>query len=531
MSKLLLRLSFNGEASPQLNEVIFHSPFDNTRRVSTRARNIPSHLSNASIQWTAGVKALCALLLRVRLFGASAHLSGESGSLAASLDYAISKQPAWLVDLFGTNSSGECYVRRLFQRFNPERKRGGPVKIYVNSIYLDKNSIFIANIEGKELIEAELIRLASFIDQDFDFNKENSEYLLSKNAHQFNSSPLNSEHESTNSRNIVQALRSEYEKECFNVLNTSMALSHKTLKRRTNEFYRDDDIQWIAGRKIVKFFNLAEVTDREIYGASCMEDCLHGNKLYDRELIISIPPILAGSLAIAHLVNSSGSIQLNIKSNYLQSVELASLITESESPSDLVVLSSASAARLATSDVREEYEAVMFMPSFTHAIVMSDRVVSESLIRNIGFSMDLPSTPLLLYRSLLKSGAMPYDQLPHHIEARELTEVLRDGNNDFTGIRSFPYYNVNLRYDGCKLSSDLSKPFHFPSVMFARKELIQDKSTLVCLRSQFYDAWNSLRVSPCLTKSVFKEIFSNKGFVKRILRYTGADSHLEAVNI
>jgi len=44
-----------------------------------------------------------------------AHLEGEMGSLAASLDYAISKKPIWLLDMFGINSDGKAKIRPLIQ--------------------------------------------------------------------------------------------------------------------------------------------------------------------------------------------------------------------------------------------------------------------------------------------------------------------------------------------------------------------------------------------------------------------------------
>jgi len=63
-------------------------------------------------------------------------LVGRKGSLAASLDYALSKGPAWLGDMFGNGVKGQQTARRILRVSNPNRKRPGPVAISVN-----KNSV------------------------------------------------------------------------------------------------------------------------------------------------------------------------------------------------------------------------------------------------------------------------------------------------------------------------------------------------------------------------------------------------------
>jgi hypothetical protein len=59
-------------------------------------------------------------------------LVGRKGSLAASLDYALSKGPAWLGEMFGNGVRGQQAVRRILKVSNPNRKRPGPVAISVN---------------------------------------------------------------------------------------------------------------------------------------------------------------------------------------------------------------------------------------------------------------------------------------------------------------------------------------------------------------------------------------------------------------
>jgi hypothetical protein len=60
-------------------------------------------------------------------------LIGGAGSLAVSLDYALTKRPVWLVDMFGESENGRILARRLFRVTNSHRKRSGPVAISLNS--------------------------------------------------------------------------------------------------------------------------------------------------------------------------------------------------------------------------------------------------------------------------------------------------------------------------------------------------------------------------------------------------------------
>jgi len=98
-------------------------------------------LGYGSFPWSAGVHSLCILLLRSALCqdeklvidsGEPPGLSGSAGSPAASLDLALSKQPAWLHDIFGTDRNGISMARYLIRRVNPERKRPGPVVLFIN---------------------------------------------------------------------------------------------------------------------------------------------------------------------------------------------------------------------------------------------------------------------------------------------------------------------------------------------------------------------------------------------------------------
>lgn len=132
-----IRLEFYG-IKPQLTKCVF------TREcgqifTTVRGRSAGAIHAAGSFQWTSAVIATCSLLLRtalVQLMGGDPQLaiiSGYAGSPAATLDYALSKQPMWTIEMFGLDGSSQSYLRRMLLRTNSERKMPGPVLVSVNS--------------------------------------------------------------------------------------------------------------------------------------------------------------------------------------------------------------------------------------------------------------------------------------------------------------------------------------------------------------------------------------------------------------
>ncbi|MCB0318173.1 MAG: hypothetical protein KDD56_05405 [Bdellovibrionales bacterium] len=139
-----LSLQFYGNDNPQLAEI---SVCLNQGKINTKCvRGLKSSSKSLmTFPWSAGVKALCLLILRTKRQSSDCNLfpslEGLAGSPAASLDYAISKQPQWLLDMFGVNKFGKALIKQLIQRENPERKRPGPVRVYFKAAKLNADEI------------------------------------------------------------------------------------------------------------------------------------------------------------------------------------------------------------------------------------------------------------------------------------------------------------------------------------------------------------------------------------------------------
>jgi hypothetical protein len=132
----------------ELTEVQFQDSVHGNLRRSVRGKTGGPFRTAGSFQWTSAVKALALLLIKTKAVPMEALLRGDANSLAASLDYAISKQPVWLTDMFGCDQQGISFARRLILRTNPERKRPGPVTLGINQMYVAADSITVY-VNGK----------------------------------------------------------------------------------------------------------------------------------------------------------------------------------------------------------------------------------------------------------------------------------------------------------------------------------------------------------------------------------------------
>jgi hypothetical protein len=160
-SSMSLHFSMD-DNQPALDSIHFRSPLTQNVSISAyRGTQITVWGGEQCFRWTSAVCALSYLAVRYREMNGPMStfpiLQGYGGSMAASLDYALSKRPAWLVDVFGVTSKGDPNALRLFQRRNGCRKRSGPVEIRFNPHILSAEDIQI-HLDGRLLSETHEIQ-------------------------------------------------------------------------------------------------------------------------------------------------------------------------------------------------------------------------------------------------------------------------------------------------------------------------------------------------------------------------------------
>lgn len=149
----------------QLTEVAFCDGISGDVRRSIRGKSGGAYRSAGSFQWTSAVKGLALLAVRAVSGLEEPVIKGCGGSLAASLDYAISKQPMWLTEMFGCDQSGISLIRRMILRTNPERKRPGPTVLSFNERFMPIAAISIIS-DGVVCSREELVVLAAALSQE-----------------------------------------------------------------------------------------------------------------------------------------------------------------------------------------------------------------------------------------------------------------------------------------------------------------------------------------------------------------------------
>lgn len=158
-----MTLWFSNPSDPFLSRTEYVVNASGTKLVAVRGKTSAAFGPVGTFQWTSAVQAMTVIVLRTALLRHAtskeesiALISGDRGTLAASLDYCISKCPLWLLDMFGTDSKGMTRTRRLFLRSNPERKRGGDVTISVNQHLLEPHNIRCM-MQGCEISSSEAL--------------------------------------------------------------------------------------------------------------------------------------------------------------------------------------------------------------------------------------------------------------------------------------------------------------------------------------------------------------------------------------
>lgn len=132
-----IQVTFFNDSNPELLETNFSHPLLGEELRCYRGQSIASGLMGGFF-WTRAVQGLSVFLLRSAAHNHPYVYSGQNGSLAASLDDALSKMPNWLLDMFGMTPSGKPLVRQLIARNNPQRKRPGPVSLALRSPHVLK---------------------------------------------------------------------------------------------------------------------------------------------------------------------------------------------------------------------------------------------------------------------------------------------------------------------------------------------------------------------------------------------------------
>lgn len=161
-----LCLFFSGGRRPKLYRTEFW--IGDECFVTVRGASSDASGKIGAFQWTKGVRALSLLAVITTLAKydrtIAPRLEGARSSPAAWLDGVLSKEPVWIIHMFGKHVGGAPAVRRLFARSNPGGKRPGAVAVsFAPSILYGLIEVFLdgKRLEGTENLQVLLRELSS----------------------------------------------------------------------------------------------------------------------------------------------------------------------------------------------------------------------------------------------------------------------------------------------------------------------------------------------------------------------------------
>lgn len=494
-----------------MERVAYFAHSGEKERITVRGNKAISGEVCGTFNWTAAVKALALLLVKQKLCWTEPNLCagslvGEAGSHASSLDFAISKQPLWLLDMFGVDAQGLSLARYLIQRQNPERKRAGPVVLSINPNRLS-NTQLILRRNGKEVNEAgQLLSLYSSLEAEL---------------------PISGVIENGGPNGILQAFSNEalqmMQYTDIFVLSRFEQLKRRVLQHRA--FART------AGR----FGSLLADIDRDLpssvrLGMGGAKENAESVLARGPEIICCISPAHVGTILILHYLKKFQKANLKIKFDVPHSVEMASRIVNGNfaHPPHICSLTVSTAAYVLARGKKAKYLPFMFMPCMTHGVLGSPAKPGSAALNGTYLVMkDPPASEAFCLEDLTQQGSIGVGSDSLHAEPDEVAFSLKQGDPRLRAIIGFPYYYLNPVHLGCELiSTPQSSALTKETLLFARSD-VATSPALDALRILVRDAWLLLRNSEPQVRALVQEVFENQDYVQVLSRCSGITNLLE----
>lgn len=547
-----LRLDISKGEDPALSEVSFCHPAAGGIRRSVRGQRPLA--GEGVFQWSQAVQALTILILRYKaagIIGAEQPVSpelgvltGEAGSPAASLDYAFSKQPTWILDMFGIDSRGTPLVKKLVLRSNPERKRPGPVILRINGNFICPDQIAILLGGVSQTNPQELIKIAEQIETRFTESRANA--LSERNA----AAELPALESSADPSPLAAALaRFRAEQQLYGPLARPFD-NENWLKRlcaglksdirhallATDSFSAKGLEQQLARINTNPVFMELSGGERLLFNSSANTPTnlgLAADQERAAELLSAGPPIgisVAGYFStemtlLTYLKRVKG-YRLSLNYNFVTTSDVAEHIGQGEPHSlpEIFVLGLGAAAQYLKFSHTDSYLPFALLPAEPHRLIGPVGAPVDQ-VRSLWGYYVLSGSPLVTsavyFRNLIEEGLLPRTVSQEYLEPEDRLRALCSGDSsvrspvymcDFHLLQSlapFPSWYLDNR-----AVSDI------PLIAFARRDFAQTpqaQSLALAIRG----AWIDLLENPFLLDATLCYMVEDRDLVKVVKRTTG----------
>ena len=527
VAKLILR--FSSGARPELLETVFDHPLLRGPRSSVRGKTYGALPGSGTFQWTPGVRALCLLLVQTAAERAAlpGSIRGGAGSAAATLDYALGKQPVWLLEMFGTDKRGRVFARKLIRRTNPERKRPGPVVLSVNEALLPAANIEVRvdgiAINSQESLRALARMFLKYFPSDVDAPIIRTSVM-----------PRPGRQAAITGRGLEAPLlhdcmRRMLVHEISSVLQVIDIFRPEKLHGALKRVEENPSFIKAGGRSrhVASEVDLSLSPSERIGwlgGGFCPKD------RFPRSFQVATSFILPGAIALFQYLKQRYGIPLDLDFHYAYAQELVRKIVNNElaQPPELCILTIAPAANLMKHGKRTGYLPLMLMPPISHRVLapaQERRKPRGTISANYLFLLRDPSTPEFYFEHLQRTGKVRGSEKTLHSEPDELPYALSGGNEDLRAVVFFPHYGLNQLYNSCVCADQPERGENFSeSILFVHESFAEDKARMRLLDILLRDAWFKLRSSADAVSAVVSAMIEEGDFTALASRCCGVDA-------
>lgn len=428
--------------------------------ILVRGKNPNNGYSTGSFQWTEAVKALAELLLSYHIEGTNT-LVGFKGDSSVSLDYALSKPPVWMKELFLLDENGISSLRRLFHRVNPEAKLSGPTAVSINTNLVSRQDIEIFS-------ESSLTN---------DNEKKNILNSLRKNEiSNFNSTLIKIYSEETS-----LALN---DKELFLNLSYNKTIKELVCSRSVKSVLkRNKSLSALLNNRVTKSF----IPSFEM-----------------PELEFATTYTQAGTLAIFNNLKTKYNFKINHSFPY--AVPLANSILDYNYSPDVCCLGWGPALKVLNNS--DEYVPLTLGPRISHTILSSPDISGSGLM----MVNDEPTTASFCLDQLKDAGKISEKVKIKHYQPDEM-HLLAKNKSLVNALLWFPHYK--LIDNGEMINSQYNDEFlQYTMILLHRRNLHLLQKIKVIINNSWLNLITENDISAVTAN------YLNKSFVDEIKNYT-----------
>lgn len=527
-----------------LREIEFSSRADNVPRRSIRGK-VSFGRYTGSFPWSSSVRAFCLFVIgeylsRIGVTEQPYLFSGGAKSAAATLDFALDKEPSWLKEAFGVDTENNSLIKRLIFRENPRQRREAQVSIcFRKSTDVDFEIGIRRSSDRSNLSSDEIARVRSHIEMSFSRSgleasierREECSYPDATIVRCEDVVSLPSDYAIKPGlpgifadQSYQSILREEFKKEIHGALfRTEMFSRPGRFMEQLRELHSHPHFVHIAGRGRSV---ISEVDETLAFpgrvGFGIQESVFEPLRSAD-PLTIAVGPGGITTILMVLFLQRVRGLNIRVEYRFPNSQNLTSDICARtfERQADAVILSPACAARVVGK--KTDYHPLMIMPGTSNRIIGGRAAKSITKSGQFIFMTDAPSSSTFYHHDLIDQGTIRRDiGMSLQVEPDEVIGYMQDVSSDAKAILWWPYYMFQTRLGlAVDLEAQKDRWMYFMTTLFVHQSLYRDRRRAIALDIALRDAWLSLRANSIFIDKMLDELLTDTDYTTCLYRFNG----------